>query len=187
MEQTSQTTATTRNVRVKAARLDHESDSCGIPTSDDWTKYETTSVWFTDRPITCTATPGTPILLGSFRIFLFSVAAFVAVGASLVIEFELTSRVEHCASDCNVWRAEVQGVALHQRQLWVLCFSLWLSWATITYISGMLGSAPYEGCGNPHHEVWLSLLRSRTNPHASRVNPCHSTRSWCSIRLVRRL
>ena len=93
MEQTSQTTATTRNVRVKAARLDF--DSCGIPTSDDWTKYETTSVWFTDRPITCKATPGTPILLGSFRIFLFSVAAFVAVGASLVIEFELTSRVEH--------------------------------------------------------------------------------------------
>ena len=87
------------------------------------------------------------------------------------------------ASDCNVWRAEVQRVALHQRQLWVLCFSLWLSWATITYISGMLGNAPYEGCGNPHHEVWLSLLRSRTNLHASRVKRCHATRSWCSIRL----
>ena len=95
MEQTSHTTATTRNVRVKAARLDHDFDSCGIPTSDERTKYDTTSVWFTDRPIACTATPETPILLKSFRIFLISVAAFVAVDASLVIEFGLTSRVEH--------------------------------------------------------------------------------------------
>ena len=86
VEQTSQTTAITRNVQMKALRLDHEFDSCDFPTSHDCTQYETTSVWATDRPSPVPQLQGHPCFSSRFRIFLFSVAAFVAVGASLVIE-----------------------------------------------------------------------------------------------------